>query len=133
MASLFFCFFLQIPPGDPRIPFGPDNCIPAFRSAPVCGTGFSAYNFGGEPNKREQINALTAFLDLSQVYGSEDKLAQFLRDLESDDGLLRVNTEFRDNGRELLPFSPLQVNMCATRKRVTNDTNAREVPCFIAG
>nr|XP_046231744.1 eosinophil peroxidase isoform X2 [Scatophagus argus] len=127
------CIPIRIPPGDPRLPSRPDSCIPAFRSAPVCGTGNSAYNFGGEPNKREQINALTAFLDLSQVYGSEDKLAQFLRDLENDNGLLRVNTEFRDNGRELLPFHPLQVNMCATRRRVTNDTNAREVPCFIAG
>lgn len=127
------CIPIPIPPGDPRLPSRPDSCIPAFRSAPVCGTGYSAYNFGGEPNKREQINALTAFLDLSQVYGSEDKLAQYLRNLESNDGLLRVNTEFKDNGRELLPFHPLQVNMCATRKRVTNDTNAREVPCFIAG
>lgn len=125
--------FSQIPPGDPRRPSGKNNCIPAFRSAPVCGTGYSAYNFGGEPNKREQINSLTAFLDLSQVYGSEDVLARDLRDLNNDNGLLKVNAEFRDNGRELLPFHPLQVNMCATRKRVTNDTNAREVPCFIAG
>jgi len=123
----------QIPRGDPRLPTGPDSCIPSFRSAPVCGTGNSAFNFGGEPNQREQINALTAFLDLSQVYGSDEKLALFLRDLENDGGLLRVNAEFRDNRRELLPFSPLQANICATRKRVTNDTNAREVPCFIAG
>ncbi|TNM91909.1 hypothetical protein fugu_018921 [Takifugu bimaculatus] len=127
------CIPIPIPPGDPRFTDGPDNCIPAFRSAPVCGTGYSAYNFGGEANKREQINALTAFLDLSQVYGSEEKLALYLRDLTNDGGLLRVNPEFRDNGRELLPFHPLNVNMCATRKRVTNDTNAREVPCFIAG
>ncbi|XP_078127294.1 eosinophil peroxidase isoform X2 [Sander vitreus] len=127
------CVPIPIPPGDPRLPSGPNSCIPAFRSAPACGTGYSAYNFGGEPNKREQINALTAFLDLGQVYGSEEKLALFLRDLESDAGLLRVNTEFRDNSRELLPFNPLQVKMCATRRRITNDTNAREVPCFIAG
>ncbi|KAI3362364.1 hypothetical protein L3Q82_012664, partial [Scortum barcoo] len=127
------CIPIPIPPGDPRLPSRPDSCIPAFRSAPVCGTGFSAYNFGGEPNKREQINALTAFLDLSQVYGSEDKLALFLRDLNNNDGLLRVNTEFKDNTRELLPFHPLQVNMCATRRNVTNNANAREVPCFIAG
>ncbi|XP_044031098.1 eosinophil peroxidase-like [Siniperca chuatsi] len=127
------CIPIPIPPGDPRLPSRPDSCIPAFRSAPACGTGYSAYNFGGDPNKREQINALTAFLDLSQVYGSEDKLALFLRDPDSDGGLLRINTEFRDNSRELLPFHPLLVNMCATRKRVTNDTNAREVPCFIAG
>ncbi|XP_028457268.1 eosinophil peroxidase [Perca flavescens] len=127
------CVPIQIPPGDPRLPSGPNSCIPAFRSAPACGTGYSAYNFGGEPNKREQINALTAFLDLGQVYGSDEKLSLFLRDLESDAGLLRVNTEFRDNNRELLPFNPLQVNMCATRRKITNNTNAREVPCFIAG
>ena len=131
--SLSFLRNKQIPRDDPRFNPGPENCIPAFRSAQACGTGVSAYNFGGEPNKREQINALTAFLDLGQVYGSEEKLALSLRNLTSDDGLLRVNTEFNDKGRELLPFSPQQMNMCATRKRVTNDTNAREVPCFLAG
>ncbi|XP_013859259.1 eosinophil peroxidase [Austrofundulus limnaeus] len=127
------CIPIPIPPGDPRLPSRPDSCIPAFRSAPACGTGYSAYNFGGDPNRREQINALTAFLDLGQVYGSEAQLALNLRNLTSNGGLLAVNTEFRDNGRELLPFHPLQVQMCATRRRVTNDTNAREVPCFIAG
>ncbi|MED6233297.1 hypothetical protein ATANTOWER_009746 [Ataeniobius toweri] len=127
------CIPIPIPPGDPRIPSRPDTCIPAFRSAPACGTGYSAFNFGGEPSKREQINSLTAFLDLGQVYGSDEKLALNLRNLTSNDGLLRVNTEFSDNGRELLPFHSLQVQMCATRRRVTNDTNAREVPCFIAG
>lgn len=115
------------------MPTGPESCIPAFRSAQICGTGTSAYNFGGVPNKREQINTLTAFLDLGQVYGSNEKLAMTLRDLESDDGLLRVNTQFRDNRRELLPSSPVKANMCATRKRITNDTNAEEVPCFLAG
>ncbi|XP_059213553.1 eosinophil peroxidase [Centropristis striata] len=127
------CIPIPIPPGDPRLPTGPESCIPAFRSAPACGTGFSAYNFGGVPNKREQINALTAFLDLGQVYGSEEKLALDLRDLTNDGGLLRVNKNFTDNGRELLPFHPLQAKMCETRRRTTNDTNAKEVPCFIAG
>ncbi|XP_040014373.1 eosinophil peroxidase [Xiphias gladius] len=127
------CIPIPIPPGDPRLPSRPDSCIPAFRSAPACGTGYSAYNFGGVPNKREQINSLTAFLDLGQVYGSEEKLALSLRDLTNDGGLMRVNARFRDNGRELLPFSTQEVNMCATRRRVTNDANATEVPCFVAG
>ncbi|XP_062338520.1 eosinophil peroxidase-like [Osmerus eperlanus] len=127
------CFPIPIPPRDPRIPSGPNNCIPVFRSAPVCGTGNTAYMFGGVSNKREQINALTAFLDLGQVYGSEEGLALELRNLTDDGGLMRVNTEFTDNGRELLPFTTLNGNMCATRKRITNDTNAREVPCFFAG
>ncbi|XP_029300338.1 eosinophil peroxidase-like isoform X1 [Cottoperca gobio] len=128
------CIPIRIPRGDPRLPSGPDSCLPAFRSAPVCGSGYSAYNFGGVPNNRRQINSLTSFLDLGQVYGSDEKLARFLRDLKSDGGLLRVNTEFTDNRRELLPFTPVQdVNMCATRRRTTNNTRAREVPCFIAG
>ena len=84
-------------------------------------------------NKREQINTLTAFLDLGQVYGSEEQLAMDLRNLTTDAGLLRVNDKFRDNGRELLPFSPLLPKMCATRQRVTNNSKAEEVPCFLAG
>lgn len=127
------CIPIAIPPNDPRIRPGPNSCIPSFRSAPACGTGYSAYNFGGEPSKREQINALTSFLDLGQVYGSEEKLALNLRDLTNDGGLMRVNTQFNDNGRELLPFSTMESNMCATRRNVTNDPNATEVPCFIAG
>ncbi|XP_038821444.1 eosinophil peroxidase-like [Salvelinus namaycush] len=127
------CFPIQIPPRDPRLPTGPDSCIPVFRSAPACGTGESAFNFGGVATKREQINSLTAFLDLGQVYGSEEGLARDLRDLTNNGGLLRVNKNFTDKGREFLPFTKLKGNMCATRNRVTNDTNAREVPCFIAG
>ncbi|XP_058472952.1 eosinophil peroxidase [Solea solea] len=127
------CIPIPIPPGDPRLPSRPDVCLPAFRSAPVCGTGNSAFNFGGEPNKREQINALTAFLDLSQVYGSEDNLALRLRDLTNDGGLMLVNDEFRDNGRELLPFTNVKADMCFTRRNITNNANAKEVKCFIAG
>uniref|UniRef100_A0A8C7FL36 Myeloid-specific peroxidase n=1 Tax=Oncorhynchus kisutch TaxID=8019 RepID=A0A8C7FL36_ONCKI len=93
------CFPIQIPPRDPRLPTGRDSCIPVFRSAP-------------------QINTLTAFLDLGQVYGSEEGLARDLRDLTNDGGLLRVNKEFTDNGRELLPFTKVTGNMCATHKQV---------------
>uniref|UniRef100_A0A8C7L662 Myeloid-specific peroxidase n=1 Tax=Oncorhynchus kisutch TaxID=8019 RepID=A0A8C7L662_ONCKI len=127
------CFPIQIPLNDPRLPTGPDSCIPVFRSAPVCGTGKSAFNFGDMANRREQINALNAFLDLGQVYGSEEGLARDLRDLTNDGGLLRINKEFTDNGREFLPFTDVKGNMCATRRRITNDTNAKEVPCFVAG
>ncbi|KAJ7987195.1 hypothetical protein DPEC_G00336230 [Dallia pectoralis] len=127
------CFPIRIPANDKRLPSGPNSCLPVFRSAPVCGTGESAYNFGADVSKREQINSLTAFLDLGQVYGSEEGLARLLRDLNTDGGLLRVNTDFTDNGRELLPFAVMKENMCATRQRITNVTNAREVSCFIAG
>uniref|UniRef100_A0A4W5P8N2 Myeloid-specific peroxidase n=1 Tax=Hucho hucho TaxID=62062 RepID=A0A4W5P8N2_9TELE len=108
------CFPIQIPLHDPRLPTGPDSCIPVFRSAPVCGTGKSAFNFGDMVNRREQINALNAFLDLGQVYGSEEGLARDLRNLTNDGGLLRINKEFTDNGREFLPFTDMKGNMCAT-------------------
>ena len=81
---------------------------------------------------REQLNSLTAFLDVGQVYGADEGLARDLRDLTTDSGLLRVNDGFNDSGRELLPFSRME-EMCANRRRITKDANAEEVPCFIAG
>uniref|UniRef100_A0A8C1VX73 Myeloid-specific peroxidase n=1 Tax=Cyprinus carpio TaxID=7962 RepID=A0A8C1VX73_CYPCA len=125
------CFPIPAPPGDPRL--RPDTCLPVFRSSPACGSGNTAYMFGENPKVREQINALTAFLDAGQVYGSEDGLAKELRDLTNDGGLLRVNDQFLDNGRELLPFTSVESNMCATRRKTLNDTTLTEVPCFIAG
>ncbi|XP_030208813.1 eosinophil peroxidase [Gadus morhua] len=127
------CFPITIPPSDPRFKTGPNSCLPFFRSAPVCGTGYSDYDFGGVANKRQQINTVTSFTDLSTVYGSEDQLALDLRDLTSDAGLMRVNDKYTDNGRALLPFSPLKANMCATRRRITSKSTAEEVPCFLAG
>lgn len=87
----------------------------------------------GRRNIRQQINTLTAFIDAGQVYGADDVKARLLRDLSSDRGLLKVNAEHTDNGRELLPFTTMNANMCATRGHITNDSNAREVPCFLAG
>ncbi|XP_068559484.1 eosinophil peroxidase-like [Cebidichthys violaceus] len=130
------CFPIDIPKKDPRFGRKSEKCIPFFRSAAACGSG----NFGH--TVRQQINSLTAFLDVGQVYGAEDSKAcgaedinaRFsLRDLTSDKGRLRVNKQYTDNSRELLPFSSMVTNMCATRKRITNDQYAKEVPCFVAG
>ncbi|KAG7476291.1 hypothetical protein MATL_G00081510 [Megalops atlanticus] len=126
------CFPIRIPDGDPRFGSNSDQCIPLFRSAPACGTGNTGHIFGAN-NVREQINSLTAFLDVGQVYGSEDAQARDLRNLTNDEGLLRINQRFTDNGRELLPFSTMPVNMCATRQRITNTSGLEEVPCFVAG
>jgi len=121
----------QAPPGDQRL--RPASCLPFFRSSPACGSGNTAYMFGGVPKVQEQINSLTAFLDAGQVYGAEDGLAKALRDLTNDGGLLRVNDQFQDNGREHLPFTSVKSNMCATRGKILNDTTLTEVPCFTAG
>lgn len=124
-------YFRQFPKKDPR-PDSHPKCMPFFRSAPACGSGNTGYIFGASTT-RQQINVLTAFLDASQIYGSDDNKAQLLRDLTSDKGLLKVNPKYDDNGRELLPFTAMGANMCATRRKITNDENAEEVQCFLAG
>lgn len=106
--------------------------MPFFRSAPTCGSGNLGYMFGRR-NVRQQINTLTAFIDVGQVYGADEAKARLVRDISSDRGLLKVNAQHSDNGRELLPFSAVDANLCATRRQITNDSNAGELPCFLAG
>ncbi|KAI9527666.1 hypothetical protein NQZ68_027756 [Dissostichus eleginoides] len=125
------CFPIKIPSNDRR--FGKDaECMPFFRSAAGCGSGQTGHVFGSSTT-RQQMNAITAFIDVGQVYGSDPSKAHFLRDLSSDDGLMRVNKMYNDSGREILPFSNTVSNICANRARMTNDENAEEVPCFQAG
>ncbi|KAJ8347041.1 hypothetical protein SKAU_G00284420 [Synaphobranchus kaupii] len=126
------CFPIPIPTEDPRFGSNSQTCLPFFRSAPACGTGNTAFIFGAN-SVREQINSLTAFLDVGQVYGSEDVQARELRNLTNDGGLLRTNQRFNDRGREHLPFSTMEPNICATRQRISNSSGLEEVPCFIAG
>ncbi|KAJ8401996.1 hypothetical protein AAFF_G00372310 [Aldrovandia affinis] len=126
------CFPIQIPSGDPRFGTKSKNCLPFFRSAPACGTGNTGFIFGAN-NVRQQINSLTAFQDVGQVYGSEDVQARELRNLTNDEGLLRINQRFTDKGRELLPFATMEPSVCATRQGITNTPGLAEVPCFVAG
>ncbi|KAM9208871.1 myeloperoxidase [Dugong dugon] len=112
------CFPLKIPPNDPRIK-NQHDCIPFFRSCPACP--------GSNITIRNQINALTSFVDASMVYGSEDPLARDLRNLTSQLGLLKVNDRFRDNGRALLPFDNLHDDPCLLTNRSVR------IPCFLAG
>ncbi|KAI4532969.1 hypothetical protein MG293_015988 [Ovis ammon polii] len=108
----------QIPPNDPRIK-NQQDCIPFFRSSPAC--------THSNITIRNQINALTSFVDASMVYGSEDTLAMRLRNLTNQLGLLAVNTRFQDNGRALLPFDNLHDDPCLLTNRSAN------IPCFLAG
>uniref|UniRef100_A0A8P0NIV3 Myeloperoxidase n=1 Tax=Canis lupus familiaris TaxID=9615 RepID=A0A8P0NIV3_CANLF len=112
------CFPLKIPPNDPRIKNQRD-CIPFFRSSPAC--------TDNNITIRNQINALTSFVDASMVYGSEDPLATRLRNLTNQLGLLAVNTRFSDNGRALLPFDNLHDDPCLLTNRSAG------IPCFLAG
>ncbi|KAM5216021.1 myeloperoxidase isoform 1-T1 [Hipposideros larvatus] len=112
------CFPLKIPPNDPRIR-NQQDCIPFFRSCPAC--------TNSNITIRNQINALTSFLDASMVYGSEDPLALRLRNRTNQLGLMAVNTRFSDNGRALLPFDNLHDDPCLLTNRSVR------IPCFLAG
>ncbi|KFQ25159.1 Myeloperoxidase, partial [Merops nubicus] len=111
------CFPIKIPPDDPRIK-NTSDCLPFFRSAPACASGVAI---------REQINGLTSFLDGSTVYGSEEPLANKLRDWTSQRGLLVVNQHFTDNGKEYLPFGSMKKDPCLIVSR------GAKIPCFLAG
>uniref|UniRef100_A0A671V2C1 Eosinophil peroxidase-like n=1 Tax=Sparus aurata TaxID=8175 RepID=A0A671V2C1_SPAAU len=104
------CFPIEIPRQDPRFGRNSEECMPFFRSAPSCGSGNTGHIFGAA-TVRQQMNTLTAFIDVGQVYGSDEAKARSLRDLTSDKGLLRVNKEYTDDGREHLPFSEMTTNM----------------------
>ncbi|XP_008062548.1 eosinophil peroxidase [Carlito syrichta] len=117
-AQLPPCFPIKIPPNDPRIR-NQQDCIPFFRSAPACPQNRNKV--------RDQINALTSFVDASMVYGSEVSLALRLRNQTNPLGLLAVNQRFHDNGRALLPFDNLHDDPCLLTNR------AARIPCFLAG
>ena len=117
---------------DPRSRPHSRQGLPVLRSAPASGTGNTSLRFGAI-NARQQMNALTAFIDLGQVYGADDVKARSLRSLTDNKGLMRVNTMFNDSCRELLPFSSMESNICTNRARLTNDSSATDVPCFVAG
>ncbi len=85
-------FDIAVPAGDPW--FDPDSTgaetIPMNRS-------YYEYSSG----IREQVNGLTAFIDASQVYGSDEVRAYTLREL---DGSGELKTTASDHG-DLLPYN----------------------------
>ncbi|XP_056414382.1 eosinophil peroxidase-like isoform X2 [Hyla sarda] len=111
------CFPLKIPPNDPRFTNRSD-CIPLFRSSPVCTPGSPI---------REQINILTSFLDGSQVYGSDLALSFRLRNNTNQFGLLAINQNISDNGLAYLPFENSAQDFCM----LTNISAG--IPCFLGG
>ncbi|XP_071989626.1 myeloperoxidase-like [Engystomops pustulosus] len=111
------CFPLQIPFMDNRYVSG-SECIPMVRSAPVCNLVSPV---------REQINALTSYVDGSQVYGSDIKVATMLRNNTNQLGLLAINQQFTDNGFPFLPFNGNPDDRCERTNQPLG------VPCFLAG
>ncbi|CAG5103234.1 Oidioi.mRNA.OKI2018_I69.chr1.g678.t1.cds [Oikopleura dioica] len=118
------CFPIQLPAGDPKLLLG-RQCLPFFRSAAICGTGAIVPGGLTWQQPREQVNANTAFLDASTVYGSNLKTKEMIRDPERP-AFLKVNAQFNDNGRAYLPFSG---DKCVQEVNSTEP----DVPCWLAG
>ncbi|XP_078113281.1 eosinophil peroxidase [Sander vitreus] len=128
------CFPIQIPLSDPRNGF--QSCMPFFRSAPSCVTGVQSHH------QREQLNAITSFVDASMVYGSSTSLASDLRNRSSHLGSMALNSQHSDQQLAYMPFLPrLQAHLdpCGPRnattlgalKRSRRQENATS--CFQAG
>uniref|UniRef100_A0A3B3Z7T5 Uncharacterized protein n=1 Tax=Periophthalmus magnuspinnatus TaxID=409849 RepID=A0A3B3Z7T5_9GOBI len=92
------CFPIQIPLSDPRS--GIQNCMPFFRSAPSCSKGVLPHHH------REQLNAITSFVDASMVYGSSAGLASVLRNQSSPYGSMALNSQCWDEDLAYMPFLP---------------------------
>ncbi|KAG8198932.1 hypothetical protein JTE90_015139 [Oedothorax gibbosus] len=117
------CFPIEVPPNDRRI--SRTQCMEFVRSSSVCGSGITSVFFN-KVEPREQVNQLTAFIDASNVYGSNEAVAQHLREMSSNRGLLRSGV-LMSTGKPLLPFNDGQPIDC---KR---DLAESTVDCFLAG
>nr|XP_046269407.1 thyroid peroxidase-like [Scatophagus argus] len=105
---------------------GAEGCMPFYRSTPAC-----FINSGsdiGQALQRQQMNAITSFMDASVVYGHTPKLESVLRDLSSQNGKLAVNDKFTDpKGRPYLPSVATLPSACR------QDPKEERVECFSAG
>ncbi|NWH70528.1 PERM Myeloperoxidase, partial [Piaya cayana] len=111
------CFPIKFPADDPRM-LRSNSCMPFIQSASVCNP---------RTFTREQINAVSSFIDASTVYGSEDSVAKSIRNLTNLLGLMAVNQNFTDAGLELLPFENKTKSVCVLTNKSMN------IPCFKAG
>uniref|UniRef100_A0A3Q3M4I4 Uncharacterized protein n=1 Tax=Mastacembelus armatus TaxID=205130 RepID=A0A3Q3M4I4_9TELE len=105
---------------------GAQGCMPFYRSRPACPISFGSDI--GQALQRQQMNAITSFMDASVVYGHTPKLESFLRDLSGQNGKLAVNDQFTDpKGRPYLPFVATLPSACH------QEPQGERVECFRAG
>ncbi|KAM9354891.1 thyroid peroxidase [Pholidichthys leucotaenia] len=102
------------------------GCMPFYRSSSDC--FINSGSDVGQAMQRQQLNAITSFMDASVVYGHTRKLESFLRDLSGFNGKLAVNDRFRDpKGRPYLPSVAKLPSACR------QDPEQERVECFSAG
>jgi len=121
---------IAVPPGDPQFdPFGIGNAfIPMVRNKYQEGTGTAP------GNPRKYSNGITAYIDGSAVYGSDEQRAAWLRTFEgghlkmSAGNLLPFNTRNSQYTGEIDPNAPEMenANPSTTRFFVAGDVRANE-------
>lgn len=116
------CFPIPVPDDDPRIN---RPCMTFTRSSAVCGSGVSSLLLGSTGIHREQINAITSYIDGSMIYGSIEHVAQKLRE-QGDSGKL-LEGDLTESGKKLLPFDNESLIECST------GIHANRSGCFLAG
>ena len=100
--------------------------MPFHRSTPDCHISFGSSL--QQAVQRQQLNAISSYIDASLVYGHTPQLQSFLRDLSGLNGKLTVNDQFKDpNRRAYLPFVAKKPSLCRT------DQQGERVECFSAG
>ena len=118
------CFPIQVPDNDPRIS---RECLPFSRSSAVCGTGAASLLIGDVGIHREQLNAITSYIDGSQIYGSVNYTASKLRRLDGS-GKLKVGRQVEGRpDKYFLPFDEESLVDCNTG--IHSDRSA----CFLGG
>lgn len=101
-------------------------CMPFHRSTADCYV--SSGSDVQRALQRQQLNAITSYIDASLVYGHTPKLESFLRDLSGHSGKLAINDRFEDaKGRPYLPFVAKTPSACRT------DHQGDKIDCFSAG
>jgi peroxidase len=118
------CFPIEITANDTLRTHWPGKCMEFVRSSAVCGSGETSLVVN-RLHQREQINQLTAYIDASNVYGSNDQDAFDIRERAVNNGKLKVYVTPK-HPRGLLPFN-LDTNMDCQRDNTTT------VGCFMAG
>jgi len=118
------CFPIPVAQDDPRI--RRRRCIGFVRSSAMCGSGSTSVFFNGVI-QREQMNALTSYIDASMIYGSTEADARNLRDFASSHGLLRTSQPRFPAQKSFLPPNQGEFVDCQM------DANTAHVPCFQAG
>jgi len=103
------CLPIEVPPDDPQ--FGP-AATPTLGAGPRCLAFVRSLNGQTGLGPRQQINALTAYIDASEIYGSDNCEAKSLRAFQGG----RLNASSHPAGgawREMLPLTRAN-RECAT-------------------